>query len=233
MLLAERLAAVGRFAAGLAHEINSPLQAVRTNLELALDFEVGLGERERCLRIVRQEIERIAQITRGVLDFAQPADDTRYSWSIARLVERTLALVDGQLRRAHVRVTSDLPDDLPPVFVAPDQIVQVLLNLVVNAIEAMPDGGHMQVKARVDGDMLAVDISNDGPPIPPEYIERVFDVFFTTKPKGTGLGLPISYSIVRRHGGTIRVENQGDDGGVRFTVTLPVARIPSRQEGPA
>ena len=227
---AERLAAVGRFAAGLAHEINNPLQAIRSNLELVMDFDLEPDERERYLRVVRQEIEDLVQITRRALSFARPVDDTRYPVKIASLVKRTLALVEGQLQRAHVQVTTDFPAELPPVFVMPDQVVQVLLNLTINAIEAMPDGGHLHVKACVDGDMLALALTNDGPPIPPEVVEHIFDPFFTTKPAGTGLGLSISYSIVQRHGGTISVENLSGDEGVTFSVTLPVARVAKEQE---
>jgi PAS domain S-box-containing protein len=229
LLRTERLAAMGRLAAGLTHEINNPLQAVRSNLELALDFDLGPDEREELLHIVRQEIERLAEITRRVRSFAQPPDDTRYSVGIAQMVQETLALVGRQLKQAHVQVTTDFPPGLPAVYVAPNQIVQVLLNLVINAIEAMPDGGHVHVAARVDGDMLVLSLTNDGPPIPPEYVGYVFDAFFTTKSGGTGLGLAISDSIVRNHGGTIRVENLIGDRGVAFYVTLPTSRTVKRK----
>jgi PAS domain S-box-containing protein len=230
LLLSERLAAVGRFAAGLAHEINNPLQAIRSNLDMLLDFEVEPDERQTHLRVARQEVEGLVQTTRQVLGIAQPADDTRYPVSIADVVQKALALTEGQLQQAHVRVTTDLPADLPRVLVAPKQIGQVLLNLVLNAIEAMPEGGHVHLAARVDGDMVALTVSNDGPSIPAEHIDHVFDAFFTTKPEGNGLGLAISYRIVERHGGTIRVENLGDDRGVVFTVMLPMAHLAQRQE---
>jgi PAS domain S-box-containing protein len=233
LLRTERLAAMGRMAAGLAHEINNPLQAIRSNLELALDFGLEPEEREEYLYIVRQDIERLAEITRRVRSFAQPPDDTRYSVGIAQLVEETLALVGRQLKQTHVRATTDLPPDLPAVYVAPNQIVQVLLNLVINAVEAMPDGGHLHVAARVDGGMLVLSLTNDGPPIPPEYVGYVFDAFFTTKPGGTGLGLAISDTIVRRHGGTISVENLSGDRGVAFHVTLPTSRAVKRKRGVA
>jgi len=229
LLRTERLAAMGRIAAALAHEINNPLQAIRSNLELALDFDLEPGEREEYLYVVRQEIERLADITRRVRSFAQPPDDTRYPVGIVHLVEETLALVGRQLKQAHVWVTTDFPPDLPAVYVAPNQIVQVLLNLTINAIEAMPDGGHVHVAARVDGDMLVLSLTNDGPPIPPEYVGYIFDAFFTTKPGGTGLGLAISDSIVRKHGGRISVENLSGDRGVAFHVTLPTSRTVKRK----
>jgi two-component system sporulation sensor kinase A len=230
LLHAERLAATGRLAAALAHEVNNPLQAVRSNLELALDFDLEVDEREEYLHIVRQEIERLIELTRRVLNFAQPADDTRYRVHVAHLVQETLALLGRQLAQAHVQVTTDLPAALPPVFVAPKQILQVLVNLTINAIQAMPDGGHLDVVARVAGDVLALSLTNDGPSIPPEDVARIFEAFFTTKPEGTGLGLAISDSIVRRHGGAIRVENLAGDRGVTFVVTLPLARHVTLQE---
>jgi PAS domain S-box-containing protein len=230
---AERLAAMGWLATALAHDINTPLQAIRSNLELALDFDLEPDEHKDCLQVVRQEVERLAEITRRVLDFAQPADDTRYPVSIARLTQKTLRLIGKQLALAHVQATTDFPADLPPVFVAPDQIVQVLLNLSINAIEAMPDGGHLHITGRVDGDTVALTLANDGPPFPAEHIERIFDPFFTTKQKGTGLGLPISHSIVHRHGGTISVENLEGDQGVAFTVTLPIIHVARLKEASA
>jgi two-component system sporulation sensor kinase A len=230
LLRAERAAAMGRLSAALAHEVNNPLQAIRSNLELALDFDLEPDEREEYLHIVRQEIERLIELTRRVLNFAQPADDTRYSVNVSHLMQETLALLDGQLQRADVQVTTDFPNSLPPVFVAPNQIVQVLLNLMINALEAMSGGGHLQVTARVDGEMLVLSLTNDGPSIPAEYVDYIFDAFFTTKPDGTGLGLAISYGIVRRHGGTIEVKNLSGGRGVTFTLTLPTAPVVKRQE---
>jgi signal transduction histidine kinase len=229
----ERMAAMGWLATALAHEISNPLQAIQSNLELTLDFDLEPDEQKGYLEVVRQEIERLAKITQRVVDFARPADNTRHPISIAHLTQETLGLVGRQLELAGVEATTDLPDDLPPVFVAPDQIIQVLLNLSVNAIEAMPDGGHLHITARVAGGAVALTLTNDGPPISAEHIEHIFDPFFTTKSGGTGLGLSISHAIVHRHGGTISAENLEDGRGVMFTVTLPVAGVADRRETPA
>ena len=220
---AERLAALGRLAASLAHEINNPLQAIRSHLELALDFPLGPQERREHLSVVREEIERLTVIAQRVLSFARPSSGRREVVSIAQLVQRTLALTSKQMERSGVQVHLDLPADLPPLRVTPEQIVQVLLNLFINAVEAMPDGGHLGITARVDGDAVALAVTNDGPPIPAEHLERIFEPFFTTKPNSTGMGLAVSYGIVRQHGGDIRVENLEGGRGVRFVVTLPVA----------
>ncbi len=227
---AERLAAIGRLAAALAHEINNPLQAIRTNLELVLDFDLEPDEHKEYLHVVSQEIQRLTEVARRVLDFAQPADDTRYPVPIAHLIQETLKLMGKQLQLARIQATTDLPADLPSVFVAPDQILQVLLNLSVNAIEAMPDGGHLHIAARADENIVELALTNDGSPIPAEHIERIFDPFFTTKPDGAGLGLSISHTIVHRHGGTISVKNLKDHRGVTFTITLPIAHLVRQQE---
>jgi signal transduction histidine kinase len=177
-----------------------------------------------------QEIDRLGNVARRVLDFARPAPDTRYPVLVAYLVQRTLVLLAKHLQIAQMHVTSDIPADLPYVFAAPDQIIQVLLNLTINAIEAMPDGGHLHISAAADGDRIVFNLTNDGPHLPTEHIKRIFDPFFTTKPGGTGLGLSISHSIVQQHGGTITVENQEGERGVAFTIVLPRARLGEEQE---
>ena len=222
---AQRLAAMGQLAAGLAHEINNPLQAIRSNLELVRDFDLEPDEQKARLNVIHHEIERLAGLSQDVLDFARPPDDTRYPISLASLMNRTLALVNKQLQLAHIQVTTDFPTDLPSLPAVPGQIAQVLLNLTVNAIEALGDGGHLKVTAGVDRDMLALAMTNDGPPIPEEHMEHIFEPFFTTKPGGTGLGLAICQSIIQQHDGTISVENLADDGGVTVTVRLPVVRL--------
>ena len=228
---AERLAAVGRLAAALAHEINNPLQAIRSNLELVLDFDLDSNERREYLDVIRQELERLAGLARRMLDLGRPVTDTWYPVSITHLVQRTLTLLRKQLQLDSVEVITDLPADLPSVFVASDQIVQVLLNLILNAIEAMPDGGRLWIAGQAtEGNMVALTLTDDGPFLPADHIEHIFDPFFTGRPDGTGLGLSISHDIVQQHGGTIRVENLADGHGVTLTVTLPAARLNVPQE---
>jgi PAS domain S-box-containing protein len=230
---AERLAATGRLAAGLAHEINNPLQSIRSNLELITDFDLEPEERKEYLPIIYQEFERLTELTRRVLDFARPPAETCYPSRIANLVQNTLALVRKQLQDAHIQVTTDLPADLSPVLVVPAQIVQVLLNLIMNAAEAMPDGGSLHIAAQAKKDAIALAVTNDGPAIPEEHIRYIFDPFYTTRPNGTGLGLAISHSIIQQHNGTIGVENLADNQGVTFTFTLPIAYPAGTQEATA
>jgi signal transduction histidine kinase len=230
---AERLAALGRLGAALAHEINNPLQGIQSNLELVTGFDLPAEERQERLALMRRELERLTDLTARLLRLARPASDTRYAVSVSQLVQRGLALVGSQLHQAHVQVIMDLPADGPMIFAAADQIVQVLLNIILNAIEAMPDGGHLHVTSRADGDMVALTLTNDGPPIPPEHLEHLFEPFYTTKPGGTGLGLSLSQSIVEQHGGAIRVNNLEGGRGVAFTITLPSASCPKQPEADA
>lgn len=225
MLRTERLAAMGHVSAELAHEIKNPLQALSSHLELVLDFGLNPDEREEYLHFCRQEVEHLVEIAGRVLSFAQPAGDVLSSTSVTSLVKRTFALVSHPLQLAHVRVTTDIPTDLPPILVVPERIVQVLFNVMINASEAMPDGGDIHIAACADGKTVTLTLTSNAPQIPPEHIERIFDPFFSTKSDGTGLSLFISHSIIEQHGGTISVRNQTDEQGVVFTITLPVVRL--------
>jgi len=144
--------------------------------------------------------------------------------ALRELLERAVGVLTEPLQRAGLELTLDIPDNLPPIQAAPNQIVQVLLNLLINAIEAMPDGGQIHVTAKAKRGKVVLRLTNDGPPVPEEHLGYVFAPFFTTKPAGTGLGLFISQKIVEDHGGTIAMENLADTGGVGITITLPAAR---------
>ena len=219
----ERLRATGRLAAALAHEINNPLQAIRSNLELVTGFELGQKESRECVLAALTEVERLATITERALNFARPTERAGTAVGVPELVQRTLALADRHLRQAGIKVAIAVPSDLPPLVVAAEQIVQVLLNLLLNAVQAMPDGGHVQIAAHVESEMVAVNVSNDGPPVLPDDLPHIFDAFYTTKSYGMGLGLSVCRSIVEHHGGTIGLENLADGEGVVVRVALPIA----------
>jgi len=218
---AERLAALGQMAAALAHEINNPLQAISSTMDLVLDFNLDADEREANLRIVRQEIERLSIVAGRILRFARPASAPRRLVSLADLLNETLTLARKQMQHRKVRVVTEI-EALPHVVASPEQLVQVFLNLVLNAIEAMSAGGELRIAASTDAEKITVAFVNDGPIVPPEIIAHIFDPFFTTKENGFGLGLSVSQSIVQQHGGALVVENLGAVHGVRFTVQLPL-----------
>jgi two-component system NtrC family sensor kinase len=233
ILQAERLAAMGYVATTLAHEIKNPLQAIHSNLELVLDYPLEPDERDDHLRLCNREVESLIKITRRVLSFASVDREPHRPTSMTELVQHALDLLRKPLQTATVQVTTHFAPDLPSVLVAPDQMTQVLLNLLINMIEAMPNGGLIDLAARVEPsrspesgqEALVLTLVNDGPPIPPEHLGHVFDPFFTTKPGGTGLGLFITHNIVQQHGGTLTVKNLEDDWGVAFTLSLPPHRL--------
>jgi signal transduction histidine kinase len=229
MIRTERLAAMGHMAAALAHEIKGPLQAIDERVRLALDSTLEPDERQEHLRICQQEVEQLTEISEPVLGMAQPLGSVLSLASIEDMMQQALALLDRPLKRAGIETTIDFSKDIASVMVASDQIVQALLNVMINSIEAMLEGGHLHITARQKADVVELALANDGPPIPPEHVMYVFDPFFTTKSGDAGLGLYISQNIIEDHGGTIGVENLDKDQGVVFTVTLPIARAAEGQ----
>jgi len=232
MLRAERMAAMGQITGTLAHEIKNPLQAIHSNLELVLDFPLEPDERIESLQVCRREVERLTDITQSVLSLAR-SDKERYrEINLATLVEKTLDLLRLSLNKASVQAIANFEVEWPVIFGDEDQIRQVLLNLVLNAIEAMPNGGVLEIAGQVIATTVWLTLTNDGPPIPEDIIEDIFEPFFSTKPGGAGLGLYISHHIVQQHNGDLSVENLEDGQGVRFTVTLPLAKSLMPQEMP-
>jgi signal transduction histidine kinase len=221
----ERLAAIGRVAASLAHEINNPLQALRSHLELIRSYPLSDEEREQSFGILEREVERLDETTRRVLGFARPAPDILQPASLTGILEQALALSRNYLRNQRVEILTDFPPDLPPVQAAAGQLIQVFLNIILNAVHAMKGKGHLEIRIRPLGDRVEISFTNDGPPIPPEYLPRIFDPFFTTRPEGTGLGLSISHAILQRHHGAIQVANLPHRKGVMFTIDLPFAPL--------
>ena len=213
---------MGHMATALAHELEAPLEMIEDHLD-AVASASRRGQRQKALDLCVSEIRSLIEVIERVLNLAQPTADLPSVASVPELVDRALSLVGKSLERAGLQVDADLADVLPLVRVEPDQMLQVLLNLLLNTIEALPDGGHVRITAQADGEMVALTLTNDGPPIPEEHVERVFEPFFTTKPEGTGLGLFIGRNVVEQHGGRLQVENLSDGQGVSFTALLPAA----------
>jgi signal transduction histidine kinase len=219
----ERLAAIGRVAASLAHEINNPLQALRSHLELIRSYPLSDEEREQSFGILEREVDRLDETTRRVLGFARPAPDILQPVSLTGILEQTLALSQNYLRNQRVEIVTDFAQDLPPVQAAAGQLIQVFLNIILNGVHAMQGKGRLEIRIRSRGDRAEISFTNDGPPIPSETLPRIFDPFFTTRAEGTGLGLSISHAILQRHRGAIQVANLPHRKGVVFTIDLPFA----------
>jgi len=218
---AEKLAATGRLAASIAHEINNPLQAIHNCLHLVLNRPLTDEKKLRYLQMAQEEVERLITIVTRTLDFYRPSKGHRAPTLINNLVESVLALAGKRLEHGRVRVRRKLATDLPQLSVVPDQLTQVFLNLVINAAEAMPEGGELTIATTCQDNEVWIGFGDTGPGIPPEEAAKIFEPFYTTKATGTGLGLAISYGIVERHGGRITVESEPGHGAT-FTVRLPI-----------
>ncbi len=223
LVQAEKMAAIGRLSASIAHEINNPLQAIHNSLHLSLHERLGEDKRLQYLKMAQVEVQRLIEIVQRMLDFYRPSRGGVLPTDVNSIVENVLALAHKRLQHGHIRVHTCLSSDLPLVPVVSDQITQVFLNIVINAVEAMPSGGDLRLETMLseDGDWVLVYFHDTGPGMSLEQIANLFEPFYTTKSDGTGLGLAVSYGIVERHGGTIEVPNRPGEG-VTFVVKLPV-----------
>ena len=226
LIQTEKLAAIGKLAAGVAHEINNPLTGVLTNSSLLLeDTPQGDPMREE-LQVIVDETLRCRKIVKGLLDFARQTKPQKQIVDLNSIVEDVLNFVRNQASFRDIAIETDLEAKLPAVMADRDQMRQVVLNIVLNAAEAMPNGGSIRVVSRNNQAARQIEISivDTGPGIPDEIKSKLFEPFFTTKKSGTGLGLAIAYGIMQRHKGTIRVESQRGKG---TTISL---YVPSDQQ---
>ncbi|HYL82693.1 MAG TPA: PAS domain S-box protein [Candidatus Angelobacter sp.] len=236
LIQAEKLAAMGQMLAGVAHELNNPLTAVLGVTEL-LRERAPLDESfRRQLELTHRQARRAARIVQNLLEFSRPASPQKKPLDLNNLVERTLQLHEHSLRRNNIEVEFRPQSALPSVIGDANQLIQVFLNLVTNAEQAIRevrDSGRIQIRLTLSGGRLGVTVQDDGIGIRPEALPRIFDPFYTTKRPGggTGLGLSICMSIVREHGGVIQAEAL-PAGGSAFTVFLPAA-TPVLPEAPA
>jgi two-component system NtrC family sensor kinase len=232
----ERLVALGRLAASVAHEINNPLFSIRNCLTLLGDVVPDDEPSKSFLHLAKGELDRLAQTVRNLLDFVRPSEEPRAPVDLNQVSERAIFLTSKQMEYAHVTIVRELTADLPPLLASADQLAQVAINLLLNAIEAMPAGGELRIINRIGPqwddvevapgrvvDTVQMIVADTGCGIPQEYLEAVFEPFFSTKDEvnGVGLGLPISHGIVQRHHGTIEVHSEVGAGST-FTITLPM-----------
>ncbi|MFQ6135890.1 MAG: ATP-binding protein [Candidatus Hydrothermarchaeales archaeon] len=221
LIQSEKLAAIGQLAAGVAHEINNPLTNILLDAELlhqkALEGDLA---KERLEEIISQ-VGTVARITRNLLEFARQSEVEIKSLDITALLEKSLEMLSFQL--TNIRLEKDFQPNLPELRGDSSQLQQVFLNIITNAIQAMPDGGRLGISIVRENGFIRVDISDTGLGIAEEDLGKIFDPFYTTKGVGggTGLGLSICLGIVERHGGDIRVESKVDKGST-FTVRLPI-----------
>jgi PAS domain S-box-containing protein len=226
LLQASKLASLGKLTAGISHEIGNPLASISSLVQeiRSLGLE-SLDDKEftdTSLKTINSHVERIANIVRSLGDFARISTKEKKVSHIQEILDRTINLVKYDKRFKNVRLIAEM-DAVPPLKVNPDQIQQVFLNLMLNALDAMPDGGTLTISTRRKGGVIETVFRDNGTGIDEMIRDRIFDPFFTTKPfgKGTGLGLSICYGIIREHNGTISVKSKKGQG-TAFTITLPV-----------
>jgi signal transduction histidine kinase len=221
----DRLISLGELSASVAHEIRNPLTGIRTTVQFVLSKLPAADPKREDLSEVIQELDRIEQIIEDLLLFSKPKGGNKVPTDLNALLEKILDGMEGQFQSNEIKVERSLSPKLLPILLDPDLIQQVFLNLLINAVEAMPGGGELKITStlrryRSDLYYAEVFISDSGMGIDPENIEKIFIPFFTTRSMGTGLGLPISLQIVREHGGKITVRNR-TTGGATFRVSLP------------
>ena len=219
---AEKLAAVGRLAAGVAHEINNPLTGVLTFAHLLREKEDLDEQDKQDLDLIIHETTRASEIVRGLLEFARESPPVKEPLDVNEVIRRTIQLLGNRKAFQQITVDEDLKEPLPNVDGDVNQLQQVLLNLLLNACEAMSGGGALTISTLAEEGKVLVRVSDTGCGIKKEHLEQIFEPFFSTKPvgKGTGLGLSVSYGIVRQHGGTLEVDSK-EGSGTTFTVVLP------------
>jgi len=236
MRRSDRLATLGMIAAGIAHEVKNPLVGIRGAAQLMkseLSASAGASLTEY-LNVIMKEADRLNNVLEGILDFTRLRPREMKEHNIHSILDRVLLLNEEQAKLAGVVLSRLYDPSLPDIVGNQDQLVQVFLNVIKNAIEAMPKGGKLTVMTRMsdlftavqaDGkkyQLMVVKVSDSGPGIRPEHLQNIFTPFFTTKDRGVGLGLALSYQIVQEHLGTIRVESPEHEG-TTFSVYLPLA----------
>ena len=219
---AERLATAGELAAGASHEIRNPLTSIRSAIQhLRGDYEDG-SARAALIDDILAEVDRINGIVEALLSFARPTEVQFQAVDLAELVRHTVTLVEAAARAGGVTLQVGVPESLP-LAADSNLLKQVILNVMMNALQAMPDGGTLTVSAKRAGRIVEISVSDTGGGIAPEDLERIFDPFYTTKADGTGLGLSVCYRIVQRHGGEMEVESELGVG------TTLIIRLPERR----
>ncbi len=236
MAQTEKLAAIGQLAAGVAHEVNNPMGVIQCYARLIAKSQEPDSQAVRDAEIIQKHIQQCQKVVADLLNFARVSESRKQTARIDDCLDEVVSLVEPHYNKKGITVSVAKAPDLPPAEVDEAQFKQVLMNLVINAVQSMPDGGRLTVAADCDeaAGALRVSVADTGMGIGEKDIRRIFEPFFTTKDpgKGTGLGLSVSYGIIQQHGGDIRVESVPGEGST-FTVMLPLTDDPEERDGPA
>jgi len=228
LLTSEKLASIGLLSAGVAHEINTPLTGISSYIQMLQKTLAGTHYAQ-ILEKIEAQTDRVARIIKNLLTFARsPSDASFQRVDLKESIEEILSLIDHKLKNMNIRLALEL-EPIPPLYAQGERLQQVFINIILNALDAMPQGGELRIRLSQEKEAAVVRVSDTGMGIKPEHLSHIFDPFFTTKGvgKGTGLGLSISYATVKEHEGHIQVQSEIDRGST-FTIILPVGRDGSR-----
>ncbi|MBI3397982.1 MAG: hypothetical protein HY026_01895 [Deltaproteobacteria bacterium] len=220
----EKLASIGRLSAELAHEINNPLDGIKNCLAVIERDSEDTQLKKKYIELMGEAICDIENAVRNLLDYAKRHEPTLEKVDVTSILQRTIIMAEYKLQKTGIHVDTEFEDDLPHILGDPHQLQEVFFNIILNAIDAMPKGGRLTIEVRGIGNFVDIKIIDTGVGIPQEELANIFQPFYTTKPlgEGTGLGLPVSLDIVRKHHGTINVYSEVGIGSI-FSITIPVA----------
>lgn len=234
LMQADKLSSIGLLAAGVAHEVNTPLAVISTYAQMLAKQVTGDDQKSKLLDKIARQTFRASEIVNSLLNFSRVAPTEFVEVDLNKVVRETATLVEHQLQQARVSVEYDLTEPLPGLRGSHGKLQQVFLNLILNARDAMEHGGTLRLRSWLEGEAVRVEVADSGIGIAPENLTRIFDPFYTTKgaKKGTGLGLSVTYGIVQEHGGEIEVDSELGRG-TRFRIEFPLGRAGGRAAAPA
>jgi signal transduction histidine kinase len=224
LVQADKLSSIGLLAAGVAHEVNTPLAVISTYAQMLAKQVSDDSQKSMILDKIAKQTFRASEIVNSLLNFSRTSTTSLGDVNLNRVIQETLSLLEHQLQKSGIQVKTDFDPGLPPVHGNAGQLQQVFLNLFLNARDAMSAGGALEVRTWPEGSGARAEVADTGHGIAPEHLHRIYDPFFTTKAvrKGTGLGLSVTYGIIQEHGGSIEVFNR-PGGGATFRLELPLA----------
>lgn len=226
LIESRKLASIGTFTSGIAHELNNPLNNISITAESLLDDldRLSPGESKEMILDIINQANRASEVVKNLLDFSRTEAPSVTRLELKEVIEKTISLIKNQIMIVGVKLKCNAPDPSPPIRGNLHNLEQAFLNLFLNAIQAMPDGGTITIDVRETKDgYVAIDVTDTGVGIKPEALEKIFDPFYTTKAagRGTGLGLSIVYGIIKKHGGYVEVKSEVNVG-TTFTIYLPI-----------
>jgi signal transduction histidine kinase len=214
-----RLKSLGELAATIAHEIRNPLNSIKGSIEIVSEEIAPNSPRREFILIMEKEVERLNNLVEDFLKFAKPRPPEKVATNVNEIIDSVVKFLSPQAKKRNVKLDIQLASELPSIPLDPEQIRQVLLNLILNAIQSMPEGGNVELSSSIAKDYLEISIRDYGTGISSDNQQKIFEPFFTTKTDGSGLGLFVAYQLVKQHNGEIEVANTSEKGSL-FLVKL-------------